>query len=151
LTTLLSIIGYNRSQQQHQQQQNTGNKNTSTGNYANEVPQKYYNSDGNNSQLRHFQTHPSPSFVPSSSSSSSSLMMPRRLPGFSNNPSSTVIATVQPIQPLSSASMSINSKYNRLDNNNYNRVTTMSTPVVVTVKRNPSPASHRIVKKKIYL
>ena len=75
-------------------------------------------------------------------------MMPRRLPGFSNNPSSTVIATVQPIQSLSSASMPMNSKYNRLDNNNYNRVTT---PVVVTVKRNPSPASHRIVKKKIYL
>lgn len=146
MTTLLSIIGYNRSQQQHQQQQqNTGNKNTSTGNYTNEIPQKYYSSDGYNSQLRHFQIHPSPSFVPSSSSS---LMMPRRLPGFSNNPSSTVIATVQPIQPLSSASMSMNSKYNRLDNNNYNRVTT---PVVVTVKRNPSPASHRIVKKKIYL
>jgi len=147
LTTLLSIIGYNRSQQQHQQQpQNTGNKNTSTSNYTNEIPQKYFSSDGNNSQLRHFQTHPSPSFVPSSSSSS--LMMPRRLPGFSNNPSSTVIATVQPIQSLSSASMPMNSKYNRLDNNNYNRVTT---PVVVTVKRNPSPASHRIVKKKIYL
>lgn len=141
MTTLLSVIGYNRSQQQQQQQQNTGNKNTSTGNYTNEIPQKYYSSDGNNSQLRHFQTHPSPS-------SSSSLMMPRRLPGFSNNSSSTVIATVQPIQPLSSASMSMNNKYNRLDNNNYNRV---ATPVVVTVKRNPSPASHRIVKKKIYL
>ena len=144
MTTLLSVIGYNRSQQQQQQQQNTGNKNTSTGNYTNEIPQKYYSSDGNNSQLRHFQTHPSPS----PSSSSSSLMMPRRLPGFSNNSSSTVIATVQPIQPLSSASMSMNSKYNRLDNNNYNRV---ATPVVVTLKRNPSPASHRIVKKKIYL
>jgi hypothetical protein len=80
-------------------------------------------------------------------------MMPKRLPGFSNNPSSTVIATVQPIQPLSSASMPIstNNKNNRLDNHSYNRVATISTPIVVTVKRNPSPASHRIVKKKIYL
>lgn len=147
--TLLSALGYNRSQQQQQQQQNTGDKNTSTGNHTNDIPQKYYSSDGNNSQLRHFQAHPSPSLVPSSSSS---LMMPRRLPGFSNNPSSTVIATVQPIQPLSaSMSISMNSKNNRLDKNTYNRVATISTPVVVTVKRNPSPASHRLVKKKIYL
>ena len=156
------LIGYNSSNRTNNPNQwihtptatsinNTANTIASNNQIHNQ--QQYYT----NNHIGYNTDHPQ--YAHTSSSYAPGAVMPKRLPGFSNNSSSAVIATIQP----TSSSLPVNANgsnsshitynsYNKNNNRDYNRVvsSSVSTPIV-TVRRNPSPASHRIVKKKIYL